>query len=912
MTVAQAVEALDTPRRPASPYVGLVPYSEEDAAFFFGRSREAAIVAANLQASRLTVLYGPSGVGKSSLLMAGVVHALRTQARPDDAEHSFAICVVRAWHDDPLRTVRKAARAALQEAAGSIVLEPERATLAESLAGWTAQAGTLLVVLDQFDEYLRYHPDEQDGDRLIGFAAELAEVANRPNLAVNVLISIREDAWAKLDCFEGHIPLLFANYLRVDHLDPDAAREAIEGPIGAWNRTLQPGEARYEIEPALIASMLDAAVAGARLPAASDTAEEAAVAGRVEAPFLQLVLERLWRATVSDGERILTLARLQQLGGATTIVENHLLEALRHLGPREQDIASACFRFLVSSERTKVAQSAVDLAEWTRQPEAEVDAVLARLCAAESGRILRAVAPAADTDGAVSYELFHDVLAESILTWRRAHERERSRRAFRRRLARFGAVSLALITVFAGLGIWALIERGHAQSRAHDLQAFNGTLHATNTRLEQQKNALAKELKAKQQQASTTLRRLRAANRSLRREVADLQARRNTLARKIASLVAGNRRLATGIAGLNTENRRLAATIDRLNRADNRLQTRLFFLDQKQWTLASDASVLKAESADLAAQLRDIRSQNVRLRMTARELGFAPTLVFSTPATSGPLTTHHKPAVAAQFGIPAELPAYDTLRKKVAALQLKLANLQARQARQKQLRKENGLLRRQRTALRKETTQLKNTRARLQTRENELATTLAAAEAEHTRLRAQARAAETMFRTRARAVAVKQKAISALQSRDNSQVEQIGYLQMQITLSRSVNAQLVNYLRGATKNLVQAAEALSQDPTLAGLLAVEATRVTPDNPDDAAYPSVYNALWLALSRLDAQAASELIAPVASSTGKIGTTRSKLLKQKICALVPRGLTKGEWKRYLPARAPYPSTLAHPCA
>ena len=46
--------------------------------FFFGRERESELVAANLMASRLTVLYGPSGVGKSSLLRAGVARRLRT------------------------------------------------------------------------------------------------------------------------------------------------------------------------------------------------------------------------------------------------------------------------------------------------------------------------------------------------------------------------------------------------------------------------------------------------------------------------------------------------------------------------------------------------------------------------------------------------------------------------------------------------------------------------------------------------------------------------------------------------------------------------------------------------------------------------------------------------------------------
>ena len=66
-----------------SPFKGLAPFqdTELDALLFFGREREREIVLANLLASRLTVLYGASGVGKTSLLRAAVAHSLR--AVPD-------------------------------------------------------------------------------------------------------------------------------------------------------------------------------------------------------------------------------------------------------------------------------------------------------------------------------------------------------------------------------------------------------------------------------------------------------------------------------------------------------------------------------------------------------------------------------------------------------------------------------------------------------------------------------------------------------------------------------------------------------------------------------------------------------------------------------------------------------------
>ena len=462
---------------------------KEDAGFFFGRSQEIAIASANLRSARLTIVYGPSGVGKSSLLQAGVVHGLRDASRAGDSEAPFAVCTVRSWptirSTDCSRRARKRSRGLSGDA-----LPESGGTLAESLRAWTENRGTLLVVLDQFEEYFQYHEGEADGDHLTGFAAELADVVNDPALAVHVLISIREDAWAKLDRFEGHIPLLFANYLRVDHLDVDAAHEAIEGPIAAWNAMLAPAEAPYDIDPKVIPAVLGAASASLALGGDAPVAAKASVGDRVEAPFLQLVLERLWRATVDEGDNVLTLERLERLGGARKIVENHLVQALALLSREEQDVASDCFRFLVSRSKTKIAHPAADLAEWTRRPEPEVTAVLDRLTGGESGRILRAVAPPLDRPGSPSYELFHDVLAEPILAWRLAHERERSRRQAQRRLVRVGGAALALVTVFAALAVWALVERGHANDLYHEQQAIAREVEAQNAQLEQEKQDL--------------------------------------------------------------------------------------------------------------------------------------------------------------------------------------------------------------------------------------------------------------------------------------------------------------------------------------------------------------------------------------------------------------------------------------
>ena len=103
---------------PPSPYKGLRSFddSDLDALLFFGRERDREVIVANLLAARLTVLYGPSGVGKSSVLSAGVARQLR------ELPESPLVVVFSSWAEGPARTLAGAvAAAAGVEEDGSLV-----------------------------------------------------------------------------------------------------------------------------------------------------------------------------------------------------------------------------------------------------------------------------------------------------------------------------------------------------------------------------------------------------------------------------------------------------------------------------------------------------------------------------------------------------------------------------------------------------------------------------------------------------------------------------------------------------------------------------------------------------------------------------------------------------------------------
>jgi hypothetical protein len=279
----------------ASPYKGLEPFndSELDALLFFGRERERDVIVANLMAARLTVLYGPSGVGKSSLLRAGVAHHLRTRSRDGEG---FAVVVFDVWSGDPAGDLA----AAVDNELGEIVegSPPSHGLpLDERLEEWSQRlGGDIYLILDQFDEFFVY----RDRGRAEDFAVQLPDVVNRRGLRTNVLLSIREDAIASLDTFKARLPNLFSNYLRLDHLDREAARTAIVGPIERYKELT--GE-DASVEPELVEAVLDEVATGRVEAGTGGGAGNGHVsATRIEAAYLQVVMERLWEAEL-EAER---------------------------------------------------------------------------------------------------------------------------------------------------------------------------------------------------------------------------------------------------------------------------------------------------------------------------------------------------------------------------------------------------------------------------------------------------------------------------------------------------------------------------------------------------------------------------------------------------------------------------------
>jgi WD40 repeat protein len=459
-----------------SPYKGLVPYEIEDEPFFFGRSLDRKILAANLRSSRLTLVYGASGVGKSSLLRAGVAADLEAQALRNLARrHSVgaALLIFSTWKDDPVVGLI----AALDQLAARFNPRgPVSPALAPGTPGSLLDAirrtserlqGDCLIMLDQFEEYFVYHDREDAED---SFARELPRVLDEPGVPAHFLIAMREDALANLDQFKQRIPGLFENRFRIEHLTREQGRAAIVEPLERW---WELRHQRVRAEPALVDRVLADVWAGRDYFQAETGAPGESVAPgdgpagtswHIEAPFLQLVMEYVWNqeaATVEPGQpfalRLETLTTT--LKGVTQIVRQYTHGKMDHLPPEQQELAAQAIKFLVTPTGGKIAYALGDLASLIEVPPQQVRDLVANL--EGDARILRRAGPAPgrhDPEG-MRYEIFHDALATSLLDWRRQYlaqqQLKRARIKDRQRLRTL--LGRGAIVAFLGLVVAAVV-----------------------------------------------------------------------------------------------------------------------------------------------------------------------------------------------------------------------------------------------------------------------------------------------------------------------------------------------------------------------------------------------------------------------------------------------------------------------
>ncbi|MGK7913260.1 MAG: hypothetical protein AB4050_17540 [Synechococcus sp.] len=427
------------------PYKGLNPYTEADKDIFFGRERDIQRILNNLFAWRIVVLYGESGVGKSSVLRAGVVSAIHDEAennKEDFGVPKLAVTVFppldgkRSWKEDPLDALGEQIEEDLRNTGLSIITYKYEKALFDKLKDWAHQLGgekfdgRILIILDQFEEYLLYHSPDSSND---SFIREISRIIDCPEMRVNFLISLREDSYSKLERLRKQIPSLLDVCLHIEHLDIQSAKEAINNPIDRYNQDVPSAEA-VKIDEDLVDTILK------EIPQVEVEKEGRGLAGttkidrnlhenQILPPYLQLVMSHLWSEMKLNHltlETLIQLANQKDTEREKTakdaikwIIREHVSKTMNSIeSEREKSILARSFQYLVTPSGTKYSYTVQDLATFVGCDSNTLKKLLDKLSEGNR-RIIRSVGQALEREDECRYEVFHDFLCQAVLDWRR-------------------------------------------------------------------------------------------------------------------------------------------------------------------------------------------------------------------------------------------------------------------------------------------------------------------------------------------------------------------------------------------------------------------------------------------------------------------------------------------------------------
>lgn len=390
-------------------YPGIRPFTAAERPLFFGRDDDIERLIRLIRVAQVTVLYGRSGYGKSSLLQAGVLPVLR-----DEGDLPFSEVRIGPYKPGESPTPVQTLLSAAQAPGGTA---PDSLWQAFKQRQQSGGGDRFLLFFDQFEELFTY-PAEQ----VLAFKQQLAEalyalVPDRYGRAatqlpaaeraafftpfeLKVVFAIRSDRMSQLNTLKDYLPNLLQHSYELDALDEKAATQAITAPAAL------PQSAGFATPPFQYRPDALAAIIGA-------LRDER---GRLETSALQIVCRHVEDNIVARFQ--IAEVGANDLGDLQSVFADFYNNTLAALPAAEQaDARRLCEDVLVSPEGVRLPFAAQALNAQGFSP-----GLLDALARASLLRVER------DEQGRMLYEIGHDTLVPPILSAAKLRREEEEKR----------------------------------------------------------------------------------------------------------------------------------------------------------------------------------------------------------------------------------------------------------------------------------------------------------------------------------------------------------------------------------------------------------------------------------------------------------------------------------------------------
>ena len=559
-------EAAPEPGEP--PFKGLLYFDERDAALFFGREALAAKLAARLSAgrgpggpgpTRFLAVVGASGSGKSSIVRAGVIPALKLTENP---ARRFARIQLMTPTAKPLEALAVSLSLPSDPVSATTALMDELARDERTLhvharrlfAGHEPADRRMLLVVDQFEEVftLCHSPAERQA-----FIANLVwATAPENDGPTTVVITLRADFYAHCAPYAGLREALAKQQEYIGPMGAEELREVVERPARAGGWTLAPGLANLILR---------------------DVGDEPGAL-----PLLSHALLETWRHRRG---RTLTVDSYEEAGRVQGAIAMTAEAVFQILTPDEQVIARSIFlRLTALGEGTQDTRRRADMAELLPAGAAAADA------AGGMAKVLKTLSDARliiqDGD---SVEVAHEALIREWPTLQQWLSEDREGLRLHRRLTE-AAQEWDLLErdpseLYRGPRLAQALEWAQFSRRASDLNAIEREFVEASRAFAEREAA---EREAQRQNELEAARGLAEAQ----RQRAEVEARRASEQAQAAGRLRTGNRVITGIAALALL-AVIAAVFYNLQSNRNELAAQA----------ASTQSIARGQEADRQAQL---------------------------------------------------------------------------------------------------------------------------------------------------------------------------------------------------------------------------------------------------------------------------------------------------------------------